>query len=201
MGGKAKDVTKFRQNRKKNLVYVMGGKCALCGYDRCIGALEFHHINPETKKYGLSSGNCHSMKEDLLEAQKTILVCANCHREIENGLIIQPLFTSYIQERAEEVLRNTEAVKSKTYNYCIDCGKIIDSQATRCTKCASKMRRVADRPEREELKNLIRTQSFTKIGQQFGVSDNAIRKWCDSYQLPRKVSEIKSYSNEEWEKI
>ena len=54
---------------------------------------------------------------------------------------------------------------------------------------------------REELKKLIRTIPFTKIGEMFGVSDNAIRKWCDKFGLPRKVSEIKKYSNEEWEKI
>lgn len=54
---------------------------------------------------------------------------------------------------------------------------------------------------REELKNLIRTTPFTRIGEQYNVSDNAVRKWCDKYNLPRKVSEIKQYSDEEWEKI
>jgi hypothetical protein len=51
------------------------------------------------------------------------------------------------------------------------------------------------------LKKLIRTKPFTQIGKQFNVSDNAIRKWCDNYNLPRKVNEIKSYSDEEWELI
>jgi transposase len=54
---------------------------------------------------------------------------------------------------------------------------------------------------REELKQLIRTTPFTQIGKQFGVSDNTIRKWCDKYNLPRKVSEIKKYSDEDWSKI
>jgi hypothetical protein len=54
---------------------------------------------------------------------------------------------------------------------------------------------------REELKQLIRTTPFTQIGKQFNVSDNAIRKWCDKYDLPRKSSEIKKYSNNEWENI
>jgi hypothetical protein len=48
---------------------------------------------------------------------------------------------------------------------------------------------------------LIRTTPFTQIGKQFNVSDNAIRKWCDKYDLPRKSSEIKKYSNNEWENI
>ena len=54
---------------------------------------------------------------------------------------------------------------------------------------------------REELKILIRTIPFTKIGEKFGISDNAIRKWCDSYNLPRKSTEIKKYTDEEWELI
>ena len=43
--------------------------------------------------------------------------------------------------------------------------------------------------------------SFVAIGKKYGVSDNAIRKWCDKYNLPRKVSEIKKYSDKDWEKI
>jgi uncharacterized protein YjcR len=54
---------------------------------------------------------------------------------------------------------------------------------------------------REELKQLIRTTPFTKIGEKYNVSDNAIRKWCIQYNLPTKKTEIKKYSNEEWEKI
>lgn len=54
---------------------------------------------------------------------------------------------------------------------------------------------------REELKKLIRTIPFTQIGKQYGVTDNAVRKWCDKYKLPRKVSEIKKYTDEEWEGI
>lgn len=66
-------------------------------------------------------------------------------------------------------------------------------------ECAQKAQRRVKRPSRDEFKQLIRTTPFTTIGKQFGVSDTAIRKWCDSYNLPRKVAEIKKYSDEEWE--
>lgn len=62
------------------------------------------------------------------------------------------------------------------------------------------MRKV-ERPNRKELKKLIRTKSFLEIGRMFNVSDNAIRKWCDAEKLPRKKTEIKQYTDEEWEKI
>ena len=54
---------------------------------------------------------------------------------------------------------------------------------------------------KEELKQLIRTKPFTAIGKQFGVSDNAVRKWCIKFNLPTKKSDIKNYSNEEWQSL
>lgn len=61
--------------------------------------------------------------------------------------------------------------------------------------------RQVERPTRVELKKLIRMYSFVQIGKKYGVSDNTIRKWCDNYNLPRRVKDIKQYTDEEWEKI
>lgn len=83
---------------------------------------------------------------------------------------------------------------------CIDCGAPVFKKNQKCMDCYLKELR-KDRPNREELKKLIREKSFLEIGRIFKVSDNAIRKWCDTYKLPRKKSEIKTFSNEEWEKI
>lgn len=93
--------------------------------------------------------------------------------------------------------------KYPKHNYCCDCGKEIFRKSIRCIDCENK-RRAAEHTlptSREELKQLIRTTPFVQIGKQYNVSDNAVRKWCDKYNLPRKVSEIKLYSDEEWEKI
>lgn len=94
--------------------------------------------------------------------------------------------------------------KIKKKYFCIDCGKEICNGATRCFECYNKTRIIPESAmlvTREELKNLIRVKPFTQIGRQFGVSDNAIRKWCDKYMLPRKSTEIKKYSDEDWAKI
>lgn len=86
--------------------------------------------------------------------------------------------------------------------YCLDCGIQIRNTSQRCQTCYDKYRKLKAENSipisREELKELIRTKSFTKIGEQFQVTDNAIRKWCDKYNLPRRVSEIKQYTDEEW---
>ena len=93
------------------------------------------------------------------------------------------------------------AIKYGKKHYCCDCGKIISKDAVRCAECASKSSRVVNRPNREELKQLIRNKPFTQIAKQYGVSDNAIRNWCESECLPSKKTEIKKYSDIEWEKI
>ena len=54
---------------------------------------------------------------------------------------------------------------------------------------------------RQQLKVKIHSQSFSEIGRECGYSDNAIRRWCDKYNLPRLKREIKKYSDKEWEEI
>lgn len=85
--------------------------------------------------------------------------------------------------------------------YCSECGKEIATNSQYCVQCSNKKRQKVERPDRESLKALIRTTPFIKIGEQFGVSDNAIRKWCKSYDLPYRKQEIKSISEENWAKI
>jgi hypothetical protein len=63
-----------------------GGKCIICGYDKYVGALEFHHLNPNEKDFGIATGK--QDKEKLKkELDKCVLVCSNCHREIHHGII------------------------------------------------------------------------------------------------------------------
>lgn len=80
-------------------------------------------------------------------------------------------------------------------SFCKNCGKKITYNSIRCPECqALKIRVVADRPTKEELYQiLVNNQgNFTKIGKQFNVSDNAIRKWCKSYDLPTHSADYKS---------
>ena len=64
------------------------GKCCICGYNRYIGALEFHHLGPNQKDFGIGSkGYTRSFDKVKKELDKCICVCANCHREIHAGLI------------------------------------------------------------------------------------------------------------------
>jgi transposase len=79
-------VSEWRRRAKRRLVAEAGGRCQLCGYDRCMAALEFHHLDPTKKSFALSlRGVTRSIGELRLEAAKCALLCANCHAEVEVG--------------------------------------------------------------------------------------------------------------------
>lgn len=87
---KAKAV-KHVQNRRLKIkemsVAYKGGCCQRCGYDKYIGALEFHHLDPNEKDLTISKGgHCSSWEKVKQELDKCILLCANCHREVHNEL-------------------------------------------------------------------------------------------------------------------
>ena len=205
MGSKA--TSDYRKRRKENLVMVCGGKCCLCVYNKSISALEFHHIISDKKIYGIAEkGTCHDLEQDLKEIQKCILVCANCHREIHDGLYDEKVLikAQIYNENIANQLREAKRQLYERKNYfCHSCGTMITkySKLQLCEKCSHETTRLVQRPSREELKNLIRTLPFTVIGKQYGVSDNAIKKWCKAENLPYKKSDIKIFSDEDWSKI
>lgn len=114
-------------------------------------------------------------------------VCPNCNQQLETTGSKNP----------------QRKIFAKKY-YCIDCGKEISKNSIRCISCEAKHRIVKTEDmliSRDELKSLIRTKTFVEIGKMYGVSDNAIRKWCDKFNLPRKKSDIMNYSDEDWSNI
>ena len=62
-----------------------GGYCQKCGYNKCLKALEFHHLNPSQKDFTISNDHFR-LKDAIEESKKCILICANCHRELHDGL-------------------------------------------------------------------------------------------------------------------
>ena len=79
-------VTKRRRKLREMAIKYKSGKCMLCGYKKCIAALEFHHIDGTKKDFGLSmKGLTRSWKKTKQKLDKCVLLCANCHRELHNG--------------------------------------------------------------------------------------------------------------------
>lgn len=193
------NVKNSRQHNKERILKVMGEKCCICGYNKCHSALELHHLNAEEKSFSISQNPNQAWEIIVKELPKTILVCANCHREIHAGIIDTPKHSTFNQEIADAISQELADLKTRTLYYCEECGAPVYRGNHLCPKCASKARRVVERPDREQLKTLIRNIPFTRIAASYGVTDNAVRKWCRSYNLPSKVSDIKNISDDEWE--
>lgn len=150
-------------------------KCAICGLEPYWNGKELNltldHIN----------GN---NKDNRLKNLRWI--CPNCDRQL-------PTFAG----------RNNKKIKNK----CKICNKEISPNSSYCKKCfysykQSKKNEYIEAKyniNREILKKEIRIMPFTKIAEKYGVTDNAIRKWCKRYSLPYKSKEIKKYSDAEWE--
>jgi hypothetical protein len=85
-------VIRRRRKVKAILVAEAGRRCCVCGYDRCVAALQFHHLDRTQKLLGLSErGIAYALETLRAEAAKCVLICSNCHAEVENGVIQLPI--------------------------------------------------------------------------------------------------------------
>jgi len=83
-------VRSFRKRQKSRMVRAMGDCCQICGYDKSIEALTFHHIDPKQKKFALGTSNTMSWERVSEEIKKCVLLCFNCHIEYHAGLVTIP---------------------------------------------------------------------------------------------------------------
>lgn len=95
-----------RPSVKQVLVNTFGG-CALCGYRKCLAALEFHHLDPSKKEFQISSFRKKAVDDYLLlkELEGCILICSNCHRETHQGMHDEDL-ENVITIDVEEILKS-----------------------------------------------------------------------------------------------
>ena len=80
-------VARRRRQLKETLVAEAGGRCCICGYDRSTAALHFHHPERDARRMPVNArGIAYSLDTLRAEASKCVLLCSNCHAEVENGL-------------------------------------------------------------------------------------------------------------------
>ena len=95
--------------------------------------------------------------------------------------------------RKFECSNSTKVTHTVKKNYCVKCGQEISSTASMCVKCAHEAQRVSERPDALQLAQEIVELGFSAVGRKYGVSDNAIRKWCKAYNLPVKKQDLKKW--------
>lgn len=216
-----------RRRNKIKLVEYKGGKCERCGYDKCIDALEFHHLNPDEKDFGLSCGDTRSLEKLKAEADKCIMVCANCHREIhaeererkilerdekkiENEIVFfnNNAKNKRLQSRKllKEKLILSEIVNdidkkipkkdiAKKYNVSVKVIKtFLKKNGVEYNEATNK--NITRKISIEDFIDKFRIYgSFIKVGKYYGVSDNAIKKWCCKNNLPWRKKDLVEYIN------
>ena len=203
--------------------------CGLSEWNNLPITLQAHHIdgdrtNNTLENLSLLCPNCHSQTDNFCSKNikkspvpdEVLIKALQEQPSIRQALLSVGLSDGSVNYKRARMLLSQDGVflpeKEHLLNkvmgdysngFCLDCGRPISHNAARCLSCASAERQkdISHRPSREILKEQIRTMSFLQIGKEYGVTDNAVRKWCDYYELPRKKSEIKKISNEQWENI
>lgn len=70
---------------KSEYIKYKGGECEICGYNKCIKALHFHHKDPAKKEFKLSVKVLKPLNDIIKsEIDKCSLLCANHHMEIHS---------------------------------------------------------------------------------------------------------------------
>jgi hypothetical protein len=164
------------KDRKRQAIELMGGECCNCGYKKNMAALHFHHLDPTEKDCSWTKMRLKSWDKAVVELKKCVLICANCHAEEHSpdlNLIFDDTGKSNSNwNKGPKSTGNCPVCKSDLF------GTIYCSQA-----CSSLSRRKAKRPTKDELKKLMKENSWCALGRKYNVSDNAVRKWAKSYGL------------------
>jgi|19_taG_2_1085344.scaffolds.fasta_scaffold00490_2 5-methylcytosine-specific restriction endonuclease McrA len=188
--------------RKILAVLYKGGKCQDCGYDGYYGALEFHHVNPEEKEMSWKAMRVCSWDKMMKELDKCILLCSNCHSELHAKAIGEITWehNTFNNIRSlngyEKIEKNIdgkcvyEYVRKKVFRKCQCCKNDFEvpvwnkNQKFCSISCSGKfLRKVKNRPSKEELEKLISELSWVKLGKKYGITANSVKKWARSYDL------------------
>lgn len=143
--------------------------CNICGYNKNLAALDFHHINASEKDFTISQQKRLNLNDKIKqELDKCDVICSNCHRELHS---------------LEEGVFQPNEMKPRSDTYCIDCNSKCNFGCQRCMKCNTKIRR-KNIPSKQVLIDDIKFLKYlTTIGKKYKVTDNAVKKWLKHYNL------------------
>ena len=161
--------------RKLELIELKGGKCEICGYDRNISALDFHHIDPSIKNIQLDSRHLSNTNKEKIveELNKCILLCSNCHRELHHPHLDKDNINNLIEEMTS---KHSSLIKKKYF--CKYCGKEMNYTKGKkyCSKECRNLDSMKNNPTIEEIKTKYsELGSWEKVSKYFNCSRKKIR--------------------------
>lgn len=207
-----------RRKNKIELVKYKGGKCEICGYNKCIEALEFHHFNREEKDFSISCGNNKSLSKLKEEADKCMLLCSNCHREIHSLIEEEKR-----QQKMNEIRNSIDDFeqnfgKINLHKHChnsitIDMNKLIELieqkknreeiadyfGVSRSTIVRFMNKHNIDHRTKPKLEfytkdilkaDLLEIGTFEGIGRKYNVTGASIKNWCIRHDLPSRIKDL-----------
>lgn len=203
-----KDLTKVASIwhwRKINLYKAFGGSCYTCN-GKELSTLQFHHLDPTTKRFTLSSVSKLKKNPETIwsEALKCVLLCANCHIEVEDGLHNQKMLAAQKEAPHNLVEQKTwlhmiDRISNKykiskdgkislqqsknryiKNNKCSDCGRGISKKSKTCRRCMGKRSHKIIWPSKKHVTTMVCESNYSAVARELGVSDNAVRKYIKS---------------------
>ena len=186
--------TKIRRYRmKREAVKRLGGKCVECGWSGNIAGFAFHHKDPSMKDFTISESPRVSWEKYWKEIEKCSLMCARCHTILHANNTDEQFLRDVDNYNGRDFVLTDVPWKNQTHipvkysHVCQHCDKTFESprrqQKYCCPNCQRKHRRKCEHPSKNELELLIKKMPMTHIGEKYGVTDNAVRKWCNKYRI------------------
>lgn len=174
-----------RRRLKRQAIEYKGGECCVCGFRGHPAAYDFHHSDPAAKDFAIASGNYRSFAKVKAELDKTLLVCANCHRTIHG----EQCDLEHARKREElRGLREAQPpMRGRRLQYkelpCAGCGAPKRVEITResvtCRKeCAAKFNEKIDWPSDTELSEMVWQGPVLQLARRLGVSEVSVKKRC-----------------------
>lgn len=167
-------VKKWRKSTKELVIKSMGGKCVVCGYNKCSNALALHHTDPSSKEFSLGGLRAHARKWSIIAAElkKCILVCCNCHAEIHAGMISDIGYPSFDDRFL------VKGVFDSFYEVtlCPICGNENKINHKYCSQTCANKSAVKIDWDNVDLKQELKTKSKAQIAEELGCSFSTITK-------------------------
>jgi len=174
------------RRRKQQAVEYKGGCCEVCGYSKCLGALEFHHRNPNQKDFRVSNRKF-SWKRVWRELAKCSLLCANCHREEHEKLKNKEHEKLWKEVRKDIPERKPEG---KTTKPCEQCGETFESYVNTGQRFCSRQCKGLHQsrvvwPSDRDLSRMLKQTSVSQVARTLGVVPKTVRERCQKRGIER----------------
>lgn len=175
MSKRSDAVKKWRKSTKKRMVDSLGGECQICGYSKCLEALDIHHLDPSEKEFGFGAirGNPTSWDKIVIEIRKCILLCRNCHAEFHSGVTAIP---ENVERFNEEYADYMSKQRQELFDNCPVCGKLKRTVAIYCSLSCSGVGGGKVDWKSIDLVELLKTKSKSQVADDLGISEAAVRK-------------------------